>query len=39
VQLRYELSEAAGEKQSGAGLRFVPGAPGVQRVSLYRYGK
>jgi hypothetical protein len=39
VQLRYELSEAAEEKQSGAGLRFVPGAPGVQRVSLYRYGK
>jgi hypothetical protein len=39
VQLRYELSEAAEQKQSGAGLRFVPGAPGVQHVWLYRYGK
>jgi hypothetical protein len=39
VQLRYELSQAAEQKQSGAGLRFVAGAPGVQHVWLYRYGK
>jgi hypothetical protein len=37
VQLRYDLSEAAAINQSAAGLRFGPGAPGIQRVKLYRY--
>jgi hypothetical protein len=37
VQLRYELSQAAAENQSGAGIRLVPDGPTVQRVKLYRY--
>jgi hypothetical protein len=38
VQLRYDLSPAAAENQSGAGIRFLAGAPGIQKVTLYRYG-
>jgi hypothetical protein len=37
VQLRYDLSVAAAENQPGTGLRFPAGAPGIQRVKLYRY--
>jgi len=37
VQLRYDLSAAAAEGQSGAGLRFSANGPTVQRVKLYRY--
>jgi hypothetical protein len=37
VQLRYDLSAAAAEGQSGAGLRFPTGGPWLQRVQLYRY--
>lgn len=37
VQLRYDLSEAAKENQSGVGLRFNAGAPGIQRITLYQY--
>jgi hypothetical protein len=37
VQLRYELSEAAKEGQSGAGIRLLPEGPHVQRVKLYKY--
>jgi hypothetical protein len=37
VQLRYDLSAAATDNQSAAGLRFGPGAPTIQRVRLYRY--
>ncbi len=37
VQLRYDLSLAAAEGQSGAGLRFSSGSPTIQRVRLYRY--
>ncbi|HVU38716.1 MAG TPA: DUF5597 domain-containing protein [Opitutales bacterium] len=37
VQLGYKLSEEAANGQSGAGLRFLPGGPTLQRVKLYRY--
>lgn len=37
VQLRYDLSVAATEKQSGAGLRFPADQFSIQRVKLYRY--
>lgn len=37
VQLQYDLSEAAKQNQSGVGLRFNPGAPGIQRITLYQY--
>jgi hypothetical protein len=37
VQLRYDLSVAAAEGQSGAGLRFGAAGPTLQRVRLYRY--
>jgi len=37
VQLRYDLSAAAAEGQSGAGLRFNANGPTFQKVKLYRY--
>ncbi len=37
VQLRYELSDAAAQGQSGAGIRLRADGPFVQRVKLYRY--
>jgi hypothetical protein len=37
VLLNYKLAEAAATNQSGSGLRFVAGAPTIQRVELYRY--
>ncbi|HWB83017.1 MAG TPA: DUF5597 domain-containing protein [Bryobacteraceae bacterium] len=37
IQLRYDLDTAAGEDQSGQGLRFGPDGPTIQRVTLYRY--
>jgi hypothetical protein len=37
VQLRYDLSAAAADGQSGAGLRFLADGPTIQRVKLYRY--
>ena len=37
VQLRYDLSAAAADGQSGAGLRFPAEGPTIQRVKLYRY--
>jgi hypothetical protein len=37
VLLNYKLAEAAATNQSGSGLRFPPGGPTIQKVSLYRY--
>jgi hypothetical protein len=37
VLLNYKLAEQADERQSGSGLRFLSGAPVIQRVKLYRY--
>jgi len=37
ILLDYKLGEAAARHQSGSGLRFGPGAPTIQRVTLYRY--
>ena len=37
ILLNYNLAAAAGEDQSGSGLRFGPGGPTIQRVRLYRY--
>ena len=37
ILLDYKLGEAAANHQSGSGLRFGPGAPTIQRVTLYRY--
>jgi Domain of unknown function (DUF5597)/Beta-galactosidase len=37
ILLDYKLAEAAADHQSGSGLRFGPGAPMIQRVTLYRY--
>jgi hypothetical protein len=37
VLLNYKLAEQAQLNQSGSGLRFLPGAPTIQRVKLYRY--
>jgi hypothetical protein len=37
IQLRYDLSVAAGSNQSGTGLRFLADGPTIQRVKLYRY--
>ncbi len=37
VQLNYKLSDDAANGQSGAGLRFLPNGPTIQRVTLYRY--
>jgi len=37
ILLDYKLAEAAANHQSGSGLRFGPGAPTIQRVTLYRY--
>jgi hypothetical protein len=37
VLLNYDLAGQAQNRQSGSGLRFLPGAPVIQRVRLYRY--
>lgn len=37
VQLRYDLDVAAMERQSGAGLCFLPEKYSIQRVKLYNY--
>ena len=37
ILLNYKLAQQAELGQSGSGLRFLPGAPTIQRVSLYRY--
>jgi hypothetical protein len=37
ILLDYELGKQAALRQSGSGLRFLPGAPSIQRVQLYRY--
>ncbi len=37
VLLNYDLAGQAQIRQSGSGLRFLPGAPVIQRVRLYRY--
>jgi hypothetical protein len=37
TQLRYDLSPAAAENQSGTGMRFAGNGPTIQRVQLYRY--
>jgi hypothetical protein len=37
ILLNYMLADQAQIGQSGSGLRFLPGAPTVQRVVLYRY--
>ena len=37
VQLRYDLDVAATERQSGAGLCFLPEKYSIQRVKLYNY--
>ena len=37
ILLDYKLAELADERQSGSGLRFLPGAPVIERVKLYRY--
>ena len=37
TQLRYDLSVAAGENQSGTGLSFAGNGPTIQHVQLYRY--
>jgi hypothetical protein len=37
ILLNYKLAEQADIDQSGSGLRFLPGAPVIQRVTLYRY--
>jgi hypothetical protein len=37
IQLRYDLSAAASENQSGAGLRFPANQYSIQRVKLFNY--
>lgn len=37
ILLNYKLAEQADARQSGSGLRFLPGAPAIQRIKLYRY--
>ena len=37
VQLRYDLSTAATEKESGAGLKFPSNQFSIQKVKLYKY--
>ena len=37
ILLNYKLAEQAEINQSGSGLRFLPGPPVIQRVTLYRY--
>lgn len=37
ILLDYHLAAAAAENQSGSGLKFMAGAPTLQRVWLYRY--
>jgi hypothetical protein len=35
--LEYDQAKAAAANQSGSGLRFAAGGPGIQHVKLYRY--
>ena len=37
IMLRYDLAAAAAKNQSGSGIRFMAGNPGVQHVTVYRY--
>jgi Domain of unknown function (DUF5597)/Beta-galactosidase len=37
ILLNYKLAEQAQIHQSGSGLRFLPGAPVIQWVKLYRF--
>lgn len=37
ILLNYDLARAAGENQSGSGLRFGREGPVIQRLKLYRY--
>jgi hypothetical protein len=37
ILLNYDLLGQSVLDQSGSGLRFLPGAPVIQRVRLYRY--
>jgi hypothetical protein len=37
ILLNYDLAGQSTVNQSGSGLRFLPGAPSIQHVRLYRY--
>ena len=37
ILLNYRLGELTDIDESGSGLRFLPGAPSIERVLLYRY--